>query len=248
MDSYLIVSPVRAGSSWLNTVLETHYRLYNVGETLCKVSPGFDVNGGDIITDRITTSVSPQASQQYIDNMYVMWKQDIRRMPQLEQLDFIASKGPCVAKFTPWDLYEGDEGYGYGYSLDKLKEKWEPLTTIFLYRKNTVEHFLSFLAYHRTGIGNATSQFMQYQRPKTDYDENWINYYKLHFEMMNKCYREHQFDYTVTYEDLFQMDELCGVPLKQYHGQFTFKLNSYSEEEKKEVTRRTGYTENYELY
>ena len=37
--SYLIVSPVRAGSSWLNSVLESHYTLYNVGETLCKVNP-----------------------------------------------------------------------------------------------------------------------------------------------------------------------------------------------------------------
>ena len=50
------------------------------------------------------------------------------------------------------------------------------------------------------------------------------------------------------YEDLFNMEELCGIPLKQYEGQFTFKLNKYTREEKDEVIRRTGYSENYELH
>ena len=90
--------------------------------------------------------------------------------------------------------------------LNRLKEKWKPLTTIFLYRRNIVEHFLSFLAYHRTGIGNATSQFMQYQRPREPFDDDWIKYYANHFWIMNKCYEDHNFDYTVAYEDLFNMD------------------------------------------
>ena len=158
-------------------------------------------------------------------------------------------KTPIVAKFTSWDLYEDDQhGYGTGFSYKELLEKWAPLTTIFLYRKNFVEHFLSFLAYHQTGIGNASSQFMQYKRPNLKYDDYYINYHKLHMEIMLKCYREHKFDHTVAYEDLFNMEELCGIPLKQYEGQFTFKLNKYTREEKDEVIRRTGYSENYELH
>ena len=40
--SYLIVSPVRAGSTWLNMALAKHYNLYNAAETLCKVTPALD--------------------------------------------------------------------------------------------------------------------------------------------------------------------------------------------------------------
>ena len=65
---------------------------------------------------------------------------------------------------------------------------------------------------------------------------------------MIECYNDHKFDHTVAYEDLFNMEELCGIPLKQYEGQFTFKLNKYTREEKDEVIRRTGYSENYELH
>ena len=166
--------------------------------------------------------------------------------------NYIKNKTPIVAKFTSWDLYEDDKGEfgssGWGFNLERLQKEWAPLTTIFLYRKNIVEHFLSFLAYHRTGIGNATGQFMQYQRPKDIWDEEWERYYATHFEIMKRCYKDHKFDHTVAYEDLFKMDELCGVPLKQYHGQFTFKLNKYTREEKDEVIRRTGYSENYELH
>ena len=43
--NYLIVCPVRCGSSWLNHVLETHYNLYNVGERLCKIAPGIMEEG-----------------------------------------------------------------------------------------------------------------------------------------------------------------------------------------------------------
>ena len=250
MNSYLIVSPVRAGSSWLNTVFETHYKLYNVGETLCKISSAFVADDNEVISDDKNKYYFHYASEQYKQNMVNMWSEDIRKLSREEQLNFIKSKGPCVAKFTPWDLYPDmnrGPGYGYGYSLDELKEKWKPLKTIFLYRRNIVEHFLSFLAYHRTGIGNATSQFMQYQRPREPFDDDWTKYYANHFWIMNKCYEDHNFDYTVAYEDLFNMDELCGIPLKDYHGQFTFKLNKYTREEKDEVIRRTGYSENYEL-
>jgi len=236
--SYLIVSPVRAGSSWLNSVLETHYTLYNVGETLCKVNP-------DLIKD------NQEMSEHYRENMVKMWSKELRDLPRDKQIDFVADKKPIVAKFTPWDLYEDEtfDGHlGNGYKLDILKEKWAPLTTIFLYRRNLVEHFLSFLAYHQTGIGNATSQFMQYQRPVAKFTDDWIKYHKMHMEFMERCYRDHTFDHTVSYEDLFDMDELCGIPLKQYEGQFTFKLNKYTREEKDEVIRRTGYSENYELH
>ena len=65
---------------------------------------------------------------------------------------------------------------------------------------------------------------------------------------MIECYNDHKFDHTVAYEDLFEMDELCGIPLKQYHNKFTFKLNKYTREEKDEVIRQTGYSENYELH
>ncbi len=97
--NYLIVSPVRAGSSWLNIVLETHYRLYNVGETLCKVNP-------DLIKD------NQEMSEQYRENMVKMWSPELRDLPRDKQIDFVAEKKPIVAKFTPWDLYE-DEKFGY---------------------------------------------------------------------------------------------------------------------------------------
>ena len=69
---------------------------------------------------------------------------------------------------------------------------------------------------------------MQYQRPVAKFTDDWIEYHKMHMEFMERCYRDHTFDHTVSYEDLFEMDELCGVPLKDYHGQFTFKLNKLS--------------------
>lgn len=262
MNSYLIVSPVRAGSSWLNQVLANHYNLYNVGETLCKVSPGFegqDTTGHIKLNNNSKTIFQfedethfkgRQPSKQYLENMTVIWNEKIRKLEPDEGLDYVASQGSCVAKFTPWDLYPDKgrgPGFGYGYSLDQLKKKWAPLTTIFLYRRNMVEHFLSFLAYHKTGIGNATSQYMHYQRPKAVYDNDWIDYHKIHFGVMEKCYWEHKFDHTIAYEDLFDMNELCGVPLKDYHGKFTFKLNKYSREEKDEVISRTGYNENFDI-
>jgi hypothetical protein len=257
--SYLIVSPVRAGSTWLNMALAKHYNLYNAAETLCKVTPALDGTKYDsskdnfsIMKDTINKMLNyHNASDQYRQNMVIMSSEKIRELDRSGQIDYIKNQGPSIAKFTPWDLYEDDTRShpgGWGFSLEKLQKEWAPLTTIFLYRKNIVEHFLSFLAYHRTGIGNATSQFMHYQRPKDPWGDDWKQYYAIHYEIMNKCYKEHKFDYTIAYEDLFKMDELCGVPLKDYHGQFTFKLNKYTREEKDEVIRRTGYSENYELH
>ena len=261
--NYLIVCPVRCGSSWLNHVLETHYNLYNVGEKLCKIAPGVmeegmqkdlmgmqNKKGLQYMGDQFY-KVIKESSKEYRENLSKLHNLDreIRSLSREEQIKHCVDNGPFVAKFTCWDLYEDDQhGYGVGFNYKELLEKWAPLTTIFLYRKNFVEHFLSFLAYHQTGIGNASSQFMQYKRPNLKYDDYYINYHKLHMEIMLKCYREHKFDHTVAYEDLFNMKELCGIPLKQYEGQFTFKLNKYTREEKDEVIRRTGYSENYELH
>ena len=60
--NYLIVCPVRCGSSWLNHVLETHYKLYNVGERLCKIAPGIMEEGmqKDLIGCLLYTSPSPR--------------------------------------------------------------------------------------------------------------------------------------------------------------------------------------------
>ena len=64
------------------------------------------------------------------------------------------------------------------------------------------------------------------------------------------CYRDYGnlFDHIITYEELFNLDELCGVPLKQYHEQFTLKLNNYTKEEKEECKQKTGIKDNYELF
>ena len=35
-NSYLIVSPCRSGSTWLNKVIAEHYNIYNTAESLCK--------------------------------------------------------------------------------------------------------------------------------------------------------------------------------------------------------------------
>jgi len=44
------------------------------------------------------------------------------------------------------------------------------------------------------------------------------------------------------------MDELCGIPLKQYHESYTLKLNRYDRDEIEEVKKLTGYSENYEIH
>ena len=242
--NYLIVSPVRSGSTWLNNVLAHHYNLYDVGETLCKLSPAYK--------HKVNADIP------------------IRKLEQTEQLKFIRDKGPSVIKFTPFDLYDTDdihydtklykqivepinikyEEYGYGYPIKDIKKYVKPLKIIFLYRNNIPEHFLSFLAMHNTGVHNAHSPFMNYSRPKRDIKDSWIKFYQMHFHLMKKCYRDNidHWDHVISYEELFKMDELCGVPLKQYHNQFTFKLNKYDRDEIEEVKRLTGYSENYEIH
>ena len=66
----------------------------------------------------------------------------------------------------------------------------------------------------------------------------WEEIYKKH---------GHKFDYTISYEELFKMDELCGIPLKQYHEDFTLKLNRYTKEELEECREQTGLEDNYEI-
>ena len=102
---------------------------------------------------------------------------------------------------------------------------------------------------HNTGVHNAHSPFMNYRRPKKPIKDTWVEFYKMHFDLMNKCYKDHidDWDHVISYEELFKMDELCGVPLKQYHDQFTLKLNQYDREEIEEVKRLTGYSENYDI-
>ncbi len=252
--NYLIVSPVRSGSTWLNKVLAHHYKLYDIGETLCKLSPA------------LATS---EAVQDYQDFLYRIWKLPIRQMDQIGQLEHIRDKGPSVIKLTPFDLYDTDDidydtdmyrkmveptnmhysEYGYGYPMKYLKKYLDPVKIIFLYRNNIPENFLSFLAMHNTGVHNATSPFMQYSRPKRPIKDNWVTFYKMHFDLMNKCYKDHidHWDHVISYEELFKMDELCGIPLKQYHDQFTLKLNHYDRDEIEEVIRLTGYSENYDI-
>ena len=116
--NYLIVSPVRSGSTWLNLTLAKHLNLTNIGEALCKISPTLLMNSNINLTSQLANNNT-----------------DLRKLSREEQIEIIKKK-PFVAKFTPWDLYEGsDEEYGLGYEFDKFKELVKPLTTIFLYRK-----------------------------------------------------------------------------------------------------------------
>ena len=94
--SYLIVSPVRSGSSWLNTVLETHYKLYNVGESLCKFTAEFDnQHKKDLFFDIHTKKRKygrysyHKASNQYVQNMIKMVDSDIRKLSRDEQINYI---------------------------------------------------------------------------------------------------------------------------------------------------------------
>tara|TARA_Y100000816_G_C26071130_1_gene563435 strand:+ start:268 stop:966 length:699 start_codon:yes stop_codon:yes gene_type:complete len=230
--NYLIVSPVRSGSTWLNLTLAKHLNLTNIGEALCKISPTLLMNSNINLTSQLANNNT-----------------DLRKLSREEQIEIIKKK-PFVAKFTPWDLYEGsDEEYGLGYEFDKFKELVKPLTTIFLYRKNLLEHYISFWGVHRTGIMNTYNRFMNYKRPRIKYTQEELDLYLAHKHIWEQCYKDHShnFDYTISYEELFKMDELCGVPLKQYHEEFTLKLNSYTEEELEECKQQTGLEDNYEI-
>ena len=253
-NSYLIVSPCRSGSTWLNKVIAEHYNIYNTAETLCKfisVPSGYAFSRINEWRQRNKIHNGSDGTKYGSSQNRGEWfSDDIRKLDRDGQIKYIKSKGPNTAKFTTWDLYEEERTYpeGWGFSLEKLKKEWAPLTTIFLYRKNIPEHFLSLLAHHRTGIANATNPNTEYNRPKELWDAEWKLYYDKQYLKMIECYNDHKFDNTVAYEDLFEMDELCGIPLKQYHNKFTFKLNKYTREEKDEVIRQTGYSENYELH
>jgi len=230
--NYLIVSPVRSGSTWLNLTLAKHLKLENIGEALCKISPTLLMNSNINLTSQLANSNT-----------------DLRKLSREEQIEII-NKKPFVAKFTPWDLYEGsDEEYGLGYEFDKFKELVKPLTTIFLYRKNLLEHYISFWGVHRTGVMNTYNRFMNYKRPRIKYTQEELDLYLAHKHIWEQCYKDHghNFDYTISYEDLFKMDELCGVPLKQYHEEFTLKLNRYTKEELEECREQTGLEDNYEI-
>ena len=230
--NYLIVSPVRSGSTRLNLTLAKHLNLTNIGEALCKISPTLLMNSNINLTSQLANNNT-----------------DLRKLSREEQIETIKKK-PFVAKFTPWDLYEGsDEEYGLGYEFDKFKELVKPLTTIFLYRKNLLEHYISFWGVHRTGIMNTYNRFMNYKRPRIKYTQEELDLYLAHRQIWEQFYKDHShnFDYTISYEELFKMDELCGVPLKQYHEEFTLKLNSYTEEELEECKQQTGLEDNYEI-
>ena len=230
--NYIIVSPVRSCSTWLNLTLAKHLNLTNIGEALCKISPTLLMNSNINLTSQLANNNT-----------------DLRKLSREEQIEIIKKK-PFVAKFTPWDLYEGsDEEYGLGYEFDKFKELVKPLTTIFLYRKNLLEHYISFWGVHRTGIMNTYNRFMNYKRPRIKYTQDELDLYLAHKHISEQCYKDHShnFDYTISYEELFKMDELCGVPLKQYHEEFTLKLNSYTEEELEECKQQTGLEDNYEI-
>ena len=111
--SYLIVSPVRAGSTWLNMALAKHYNLYNAAETLCKVTPALDGTKYDsskdnfsIMKDTINKMLNyHNASDQYRQNMVIMSNEKIRALDRSGQIDYIKNQGPSIAKFTPWDLF-----------------------------------------------------------------------------------------------------------------------------------------------
>ncbi len=259
-NNYLIISPIRTASTWLNTVFAEHYKLNNIAEKISKmntVPDGYAFSRINEWTKKhgINNKVyNGPDGVEYGHNRGSDLSNDYVKLRSLDrdgQIKYVKDQGPSVIKFKTWDLYEDknrEYPEGWGFNLDKLKKEWAPLTTIFLYRKNIPEHFLSLLSYHRTGITNAVEPNMKYDRPKDLWDAEWKKYYDKQYLKMIECYNDHKFDHTVAYEDLFEMDELCGIPLKQYHNKFTFKLNKYTREEKDEVIRQTGYSENYELH
>jgi len=234
--NYLIVSPVRTGSTWLNLVIAKHFNLFNVGETLCRITPGMLL---DPSKERFTDNSKIQLP--YTQQTQKLFNTDFRELSREEQLIEL-KKTPFVIKFTPWDLYEG-------YEFDKFKEEMQPLTTIFLYRKNLLEHFISFISANKTGVVNSDSPFMNYQRPKMKYNQEEFDYYLAHKHIWEEIYKKHghKFDYTISYEELFKMNELCGIPLKDYHEEFTIKLNKYTREELEECKQQTGLEDNYEI-
>ena len=106
--NYLIVSPVRTGSTWLNLVIAKHFNLFNVGETLCRITPGMLL---DPSKERFTDNSKIQLP--YTQQTQKLFNTDFRELSREEQLIEL-KKTPFVIKFTPWDLYEG-------YEFDKFK-------------------------------------------------------------------------------------------------------------------------------
>ena len=76
-----------------------------------------------------------------------------------------------------------------------------------------------------------------------------FDYYLAHKHIWEEIYKKHghKFDYTISYEELFIMNEVCGIPLKDYHEEFTLKLNRYTREELEECKQQTGLEDNYEI-
>jgi hypothetical protein len=243
MNNIIIISPVRSGSTWLNLALANHLKLYNFGETFCTISPELSFEG---FLNEYRFFHSDHFNKVVRDH----WS--MRKLSSETITKSISEKQPYIIKITPWDLYdakETNESDITNFDFFDLYKKTKP-TIIFLYRKNLVEHFLSFNAVHQTGIMNADSPFMNYQRPKFKYTEKEFQYWQAHKEHWEMCYRDYGdlFDHIITYEELFNLDELCGVPLKQYHENFTLKLNNYTKEEKEECKQKTGIKDNYELF
>ena len=54
--NYLIVSPVRSGSTWLNLTLAKHLNLTNIGEALCKISPTLLMNSNINLTSQLANN------------------------------------------------------------------------------------------------------------------------------------------------------------------------------------------------
>ena len=73
--NYLIVSPVRSGSTWLNLTLAKHLNLTNIGEALCKISPTLLMNSNINLTSQLANNNT-----------------DLRKLSREEQIEIIKKK------------------------------------------------------------------------------------------------------------------------------------------------------------
>ncbi len=134
------------------------------------------------------------------------------------------------------------------YSMDEVPTTFKDIWTWADLRRGaeSISPFAYFqFRYYEKWLGGITGFFLD----KGYITQEELDLYLAHRQIWEQCYKDHShnFDYTISYEELFKMDELCGVPLKQYHEEFTLKLNSYTEEELEECKQQTGLEDNYEI-
>lgn len=104
---------------------------------------------------------------------------------------------------------------------------------VWLYRKDIVEHYLSFYYAIKSGVFNI-GQYDNYNQPIFEEDKKFTKFYVKRYNEAKKVYNTycHLFKYKVAYEDLFTNNPWNFTPTEVNS---CIKLNTYSQEVKEQV-------------